>query len=516
MLGIIFARESNRYDKTVYSLKSQVEACLERARADGVPVTEKYVFREQFSGRDLRKMPKLAEMRKILERTPGPKVIYCYSQDRLVRGEDSFDIFYLLVEFRHFDTELRLILNPIQPRDIASQIFALVKGHEASTEIEKILDRTMRGKLERIKDGKIPGFGRNKYGYTKNGQTGKATINEAEAAVLRRIVRELLAGESISEVVRRLNGEGVPPPFPSKGEKSTKLVKHGKWWTSSLSQLLRDPAYKGEGAALRRVSVNGRVRPRPENGWIKLPSDCYPPIIAPADWDRLQDIFAKNRGAKTRNRKRQALLRGLIFCAVCGRAFYVANNSCRGRTHLYYRCATITDRRTRSDISKCPVRQISALWIEEAVWSEVAEKISDPAKLRAALAEGAEPNGEGQIEEELATLRADLDKKDVQERNLAREMRDATPAVARVLKAELDRIESERGALLARQAELTRRRAAAEHRQQRAVDAERLITGLAKKLSRLAFEQKRVILEELGARVKVNGREFTVSYSIGG
>ena len=107
-------------------------------------------------------------------------------------------------------------------------------------------------------------------------------------------------------------------------------------------------------------------------------------------------------------------------------------------------------------------------------------------------------------------------KKDVQERNLAREMRDATPAVARVLKAELDRIESERGALLARQAELTRWRAAAEHRQQRAVDAERLITGLAKKLSRLAFEQKRVILEELGARVKVNGREFTVSYSIGG
>ena len=49
---------------------------------------------------------------------------------------------------------------------------------------------------------------------------------------------------------------------------------------------------------------------------------------------------------------------------------------------------------------------------------------------------------------------------------------------------------------------------------QRAVEAERLIAGVRKKLSRLPFEQKRVILEELGVRVKVNGREFTVSYSI--
>jgi Recombinase zinc beta ribbon domain len=224
----------------------------------------------------------------------------------------------------------------------------------------------------------------------------------------------------------------------------------------------------------------------------------------------------KNRGAKTRNRQRPALLRGLIFCAVCDRPFYVANNSNRGRKHLYYRCATITARRTNIDMPKCPVRQISASWIDEAVWCEVVEKISDPAKLRAALAEGAEPSGERQVEDELESLRAELAKKDGQERNLAHELRDATPAIARTIKAELERIEAERGALLTRQAEISRRRTASEHRRQRAIEAERLIAGLTKKLSRLAFEQKRVILEEIGARVKVNGREFTVSFSIGG
>src|SRR5262245_32077345 len=84
-IGIIFARESNRYDKTVYSLTSQVEACLERARAEGVVVEERHVFREQFSGRDLHKMPKLGEMRRLLESTPGRKRVYCYAQDRLFR-----------------------------------------------------------------------------------------------------------------------------------------------------------------------------------------------------------------------------------------------------------------------------------------------------------------------------------------------------------------------------------------------------------------------------------------------
>jgi len=514
LIGIIFARESNRYDKTVYSLKSQVEACEAAAKADGVKIFR--VFREQFSGRDLSKMPKLGELRQLLESTPGRKKVYCYAQDRLVRGRRGYHIFRILSEFDEWETDVFFIRDNVDTTTFAGQFQILFKGQKAASEPDDILDRTMSGKIRRIKEGKIPGFGRNKYGYTKNQETGKATINETEAVVLRRIVRQLLAGDSINEVVRQLNSEGILPPFPSKGESATKLVKHGKWWTATLARLLRDPAYKGEGAALRRISVNGRVQFRPENGWIKLPEECYPPIIAPADWDRLQEIFDKNCGAKTRNRKRPALLRGLIFCAVCGRPFYVATNSDKSGNQMYYRCATVTARILNTDLPKCPVRQISASWIEEAIWREVVEKISDPIKLRAVLAEGPDQDGDRQVEDELESLRAELAKKDGQERNLARELRDATPAIARTIKAELERIEAERGALFTRQAEISRRRTASENRRQRAIQAERLIAGLTKKLSRLAFEQKRIILEEIGARVKVNGREFTVSYSIGG
>src|SRR5262249_23682503 len=249
--------------------------------------------------------------------------------------------------------------------------------------------------------------------------TGKATINEAEAAVLRRIRDGLFAGESIIGMARKLTAEGVPSPGGARGMRST------RWWPSTISCMLRDPAYKGEGAALRRVTVNGRVRPRPASGWIKLPADCYPPIITPADWQRLQELFDKNKGARTRNQKRPALLRGLIFCAVCGRPFYLANNKCRGRTNLYYRCATITDRASRPGLARCPVKQIAARWIEEAVWKDVVKKVSDPAKLRAVLTERVQADDEAELEAELQRLRAELAKRDLQERNLAREMRDA-------------------------------------------------------------------------------------------
>jgi site-specific DNA recombinase len=511
MIGVIFARESNRYDKTVYSLKSQVEACEEAAKAEGVEIVQ--VFREQFSGRDLSKMPKLSELRRLLESTPGRKKVYCYAQDRLFRGRKGYHIFRVLSEFDEWETDVFFILDNVDTSTFHGQFQILFKGQKAASEPDDILDRTMRGKILRIKEGKIPGFGRNKYGYTRDKETGKASVNEAEAIVLRRIARQILAGESLHAVARQFNAEGVPSPFASKGETASRAVKFARWWPSAISKILRDPAYKGDGFALRGMVQNGRNKARPRQGWLDLPPDCYPPIIEPSDWDRLQGILEQNKGDVTRNKKHPALLRGLICCQACGRRYYLGVTRGRRsspRYYRYYRCASVVDRQRDRSVTKCTNAQVGADWIEAAAWQRVVECISDPDRLRDALARDLQASDNREAEDELTEIRADLAKKQTQENNLARELRDATPAVAKMIKIELERIESERGALLSRESEASRRQAAIDRKRENALALGDLVRVLLEDLPDATFERKRLILEDLGVKVFIDGRDFKV------
>ena len=65
VIGINFVRESNQHDKNEYTLDAQEEANAANAARDGVPI--KYTFREKWSGVDLWAMPKLTELRQILQ-----------------------------------------------------------------------------------------------------------------------------------------------------------------------------------------------------------------------------------------------------------------------------------------------------------------------------------------------------------------------------------------------------------------------------------------------------------------
>lgn len=193
--AISWARESNVWDKNEYTLDAQMEANAANAARDGLTIA--HTFRERYSGVDLWIMPELTRLRSLIQSTPGRKIVYVYAQDRLVRGEEGEDIFWLLVEFRRYQAEVRFHLNPVDMSSIAGKIQMLIAGNEASNEIQKIYDRTWtRGRLRRMKEGKIPMLQQAEAGKTKQIQNLAKRLRTASALIASHIESEMATVET--------------------------------------------------------------------------------------------------------------------------------------------------------------------------------------------------------------------------------------------------------------------------------------------------------------------------------
>ena len=124
-------------------------------------------------------------------------------------------------------------------------------------------------------------------------------------------------GRPIRDIVRRLNADGIPAP----GARVAGCT--GRWWTSSLHRILRDPTYKGEAAAFRYKTViqrgkrSRRVERTPREEWIALPDGVTPAIVDAATWDAVQQRLAANSGSGDAERAAPtSSARGGALCAL--------------------------------------------------------------------------------------------------------------------------------------------------------------------------------------------------------
>lgn len=492
MLGISFVRESNVYDKNEYTLDAQEEANAANAARDGVTIN--YTFREKFSGVDLWSMPKLTELRAVLQSQPGRKVIYVYAQDRLVRGEQAEDIFWLLVEFRRYDAEVRFHVNPLDLSTIAGKIQMLIAGHEASGEIRKILDRTWtRGRLRRMKEGKIHNAGPNKYGFRRIKETGKAVIVEEEAFIIRRIATLIEEGHGLATVARQLDAEHVRAP----GGK--------RWSATTIRSFFTDLAYKGEGYGWRWSKPKlGRLKSRPIEDQIKLAPDAYPPIIEPARWDRLHQKIQENRGMKARNRKRFYLLRGLVFCAKCGAPCYPLRG---GRDQAFrYRCGA-TDRARRRQGEPCKAKASLVTELEIDVWAAILELVQNPAELTELL-RAQWPVQDHQAQADVRALRSAAAAKTAEVARLAARLRTASDLIAAHIEAEMTAAESERRALDRQIAELEGQTQAVQARSNQISDLLVFVEREQRLIASYPPEDRRKLLEQLNLGVSAEGGKW--------
>jgi site-specific DNA recombinase len=363
--AIVYSRVStDAQERDGTSLETQERACLEYASSYQVVQT----IRDTASGFTLDR-PGIDHLRQLL-RQGAADVVVAYAVDRLSRNQNHIGV--LFDEVEQAGAKLEFVTENFEDTAIGRFILA-ARAFIAEVEREKIAERTMRGKEERARSGKLPqGTGKGCYGYTYNQMTGQRMLNDYQAAVVARIFEEFLSRKSIVSIANLLNDEGIP------------TFNAGKWHAPTVYHVLRNETYTGR-TLYRRTTVQQvrepatgkkrrKVALRDSNEWIEIP-DVTPAIVGADIFAAAQQILDDPERRRRGKRKREYGLSGRLRCLRCGRA--MVGQTLQDR-YKYYKC-----RRSYAGPhhDRCDAVYVRAGDLEAAVKQEISQVLANPERI---------------------------------------------------------------------------------------------------------------------------------------
>jgi DNA invertase Pin-like site-specific DNA recombinase len=168
--------------------------------------------------------------------------------------------------------------------------------------------RVTRKALEMAERG-VP-VGQRAFGWKDD----KRTIDPTEAEILRGVIEDVLAGQSLGRMTDELNGRGV------------KTARGAQWSRQGLRQLLLSPRLCGW--RTYRGTILRDTEGQPVAGQ-------WEPLLTPEEWERLRSWIAPaNRIKSERPGGRRYVLSGLIRCGSCGSKMR-GNRKGEGRCHSW-------------------------------------------------------------------------------------------------------------------------------------------------------------------------------------
>lgn len=289
--------------------------------------------------------------------------VYVYSVDRLARS---------LRVMLNFVAELEAVgvtvFSVVQNQQLKSsdELFIL-SGLFSEKEREFFLRRSRDGLLANAKNGLYCG-GIIPYGYKVEKQSKQFVIDDDEAQVIRFIYKLCLnQNTSTLKIAEILNEKSIPTRYQKLSVGKREKNHQFRWSQGRVLAILKNPFYKG----LWQYGKRGRYRLGEKNQIIE---SSVPAIIDDKLWEDCQiclqtrKLFIPTKSPQ----KRKYLLKSLITCGYCGRAYcgsvsYVATGIKR-----YYKCTRRTFRRV-GDSERCfeSPSSIIAEEIEDQIWNRI-------------------------------------------------------------------------------------------------------------------------------------------------
>ena len=404
MKAAIYCRVStDDQEKEGTSLKTQMESCLNYCHEKGYEVSHR--FSEAYSGLTLDR-PKLRELQELI-RAGYIDVIVIYCLDRISRDPTHGVI--LTQEFERLNVALEAVTEDINTSELG-KLISYIRGFASKLEAEKIRERTMRGKMAYLKDGKLPqGTGIGIYGYSWDKTTGKRQIIDHEADTVRKMFKMAINGVSTNKIALTFNQSDI-------------RTKSGSlWYPLTVRRILRNQTYTGKTyfGQTKRVGKT-KVEAQPKETWILLP-DITPPILTDEIFNRAQEVMKDARDARPVKPNAAYLLTGFMKCPKC--ASPIGGTTMNGKFR-YYRCRGSVPTATRGKI--CDAGYIKANDLEKSVLKKVVEMITSPLTVLSLfsdikIAERAQPQKKGillSLDKEINHFRRKLKAYPDKEKNL--------------------------------------------------------------------------------------------------
>jgi DNA invertase Pin-like site-specific DNA recombinase len=333
----LYARYSTD-NQSVVSIEDQFRICREHAGRERWQVIDTY-HDAAISGASVILRPGVQSLLQDAQRGKFD-IVLAEALDRASR--DQADVATLFKHLRFTGVQIVTLAE-----GEISELHVGLKGTMNALFLKDLAAKTHRGLRGRVEKGKAGGG--LCYGYDVVKRTdsegepvrGERTINEAEAAIVRRIFREFAAGKSPRAIATDLNRDGIPGPF-------------GHTWGDTT---IRGHACRGNGIVnnelyaavlvwnrqrfIKDPNSGKRVsRPNPEAKWIRTEVPELR-IVDDELWRRVklrQAELAKQFEATTngvraaraerlnRLRRPAFLLSGLLACGCCGGKFGIVVN----------------------------------------------------------------------------------------------------------------------------------------------------------------------------------------------
>lgn len=493
----IYARVSSDAQQARGTIGSQLATLRARVAAENDELAEEFID-DGISGARLDR-PGLDRMRDAAE-AGLIDAIWCLSPDRLARSY-AYQIL-ILDELARYRVPVRFTDAPPLD-DPQSRLLVQIQGVIAEHERAKFAERGRRGKLFRSRAGevlstKVP------YGYRRvprsAGQPAHLIVHEGEAAVVRRIFTDFLAGTSLRHLAVTLTDEHIASP----GGKPV-------WRISTISRILANEAYIGRlywnrtHTSYDPAPGRDRMTPRPREEWIEIP---IPAIIEQATLDATQARAAQNTiNSPRRTEPGTFLLRRLMRCPSCGVKLNAVTSRRRGTTTRYYLCPHRDPWRAGGAERRCQQRRVRADELDAYVFEQIRRLLTRPDLITAgdtALTAQAPAADSELLADQLTRLQRRLAAARTERGRLADLYQAGVIDNAEMTRRahEIDtrtkHLEQEHHALTTRQTELT-----ADNQLQRRVDdfAERARRGI----QHLDFDQRQQLLRFVVEDIRVQG-----------
>jgi site-specific DNA recombinase len=250
-----------------------------------------------------------------------------------------------------------------------------IRATIAEYEREKIRERLVRGREQKVKAGNVFVSDRPPYGYDVLKQSDQTLfeIIEEEACIVRLIFEWYVKGDengkklSTTEITKKLTKMKVP----TRGDKPNhvkKKSKYGHWNRTTVTRVLSRKTYIGTWHYSKRTNR------------------CLPvqvePIVSQEIWGLAQLRLQQNIEDARRNLKYDYLLARRCICGHCGYKMTGITKKVKDKKYSYYRCPA---KQTVGSTRTCDLPQMNATLVDHVVWNWLEKFLTDPETLEAGL-----------------------------------------------------------------------------------------------------------------------------------